>query len=179
VLFGVGAGWNLEEMRNHGTDPARRFGIMRERVEAMKEIWTAEQPSYHGNYVDFDPIHAYPKPLQQPHPPVLVGGNGPTVLDRVLAFGDAWFPNRVGDDDFMIGQIEELQRRGETSGRGSIPVTLQIPPKEPERLERYERAGVSRCVHLLRAEAAADTASAERKLEEWTSRIEAYSAAGA
>jgi probable F420-dependent oxidoreductase len=180
MLFGVGAGWNLEEMRNHGTDPGKRFGLMRERVEAMKEMWTAEQPSYHGKYVDFDPIHLDPKPLQQPHPPVLVGGNGATVLDRVLAFGDAWFPNRIGDDDdFMIGQITELQRRGEEAGRGAIPVTLQIPPKQPERIERYEAAGVTRCVQMLRPEAAVDVPSAERKLDEWAARNQAYAAAGA
>ena len=180
MLFGVGAGWNLEEMRNHGTDPGKRFGLMRERVEAIKEMWTAEAPEYHGKYVDFDPIHLEPKPLQDPHPPVLVGGNGATVLDRVLAFGDAWFPNRIGNDDsFMLGQIEELQRRGAEEGRGAIPVTLQIPPKEPERLEAFERAGVTRCVHMMRADAAADASSAERKLEEWTTRIEAYAAAGA
>src|SRR5918996_6287094 len=84
MLFGVGAGWNEEEMRNHGTDPRRRFGVMRERIEAMKEIWANEEASYHGRYVDFDPIWCWPKPLQQPHPPILVGGYGPKVLDRVL-----------------------------------------------------------------------------------------------
>lgn len=174
-LFGVGAGWNLEEMRNHGTDPSKRFGLMRERVEAMKEIWTSEEPEYHGRYVDFDPIWSWPKPLQQPHPPVLVGGNGPTVHKRVIAYGDAWFPNRVGDDEFMIGQIEALQQAGEEAGRGRIPVTLQIPPREPERVRRYEEAGVTRCVFMLRAGDAVDTASAERKLDEWGKRIEAYS----
>ncbi len=174
VLFGVGAGWNLEEMANHGTDPSKRFGLMRERVEAIKEIWTAELPEYHGKYVDFDPIHAEPKPLQQPHPPILVAGNGPTVSKRVIAFGDAWFPIRAGDDDFMIGQIEQLQREATDAGRGAIPVTLQIPPKEPERLERYERAGVTRCVQLLRPSDAADPPSAERKLDEWRGRIDAF-----
>src|SRR3954468_1506430 len=85
MLFGVGAGWNLEEMRNHGTDPSKRFGILPERIEAMKEIWTSEEASFHGRYVDFDPIWSWPKPAQKPHPPVLVGGNGRTVYDRVLA----------------------------------------------------------------------------------------------
>src|ERR671936_1276605 len=75
-LFGVGAGWNREEMANHGTDPRRRHELMRERVEAMKAIWTEDEASYHGRYVDFDRIWAWPKPLQRPHPPVIVGGNG-------------------------------------------------------------------------------------------------------
>ena len=80
-------------MGNHGTDPRTRMRLMRERVEAMKAIWTQDEASYHGEFVYFDRIWSWPKPAQRPHPPVLVGGNGPTVLDRVLAFGDAWFPN--------------------------------------------------------------------------------------
>ena len=179
VLFGVGAGWNLEEMRNHGTDPERRFRILRERVEACKAIWTEEEASYHGEFVDFERIVCRPAPLQEPHPPVLVGGNGPTVHRRVLAFGDGWFPNRIPPDDGMIERIEELQRLGDQAGRGRIPVTLQIPPRDPAILEGYERAGVTRSVHLLRAGDAVDEAGAERKLDEWAERIRAYSAAGA
>ena len=80
-------------MHNHGTDPRTRMAIMAERVEAMKAIWTHDEASYHGDHVDFERIWSWPKPAQRPHPPVLVGGNGPTVLDRVLDFGDAWLPN--------------------------------------------------------------------------------------
>jgi hypothetical protein len=100
------------------------------------------------------------------------------VHERVLAYGDAWFPNRVGDDDFMIGRIEELQRASKEAGRGQMPVTLQIPPRDPAALERYERAGVTRAVHMLRAGDAADAASAERKLDEWAERMRVYAAAG-
>src|SRR2546423_10204394 len=78
-LFGVGAGWNREEMRNHGTDPRRRFRVMHERVEAMKAIWTQDEAEYHGEFVDFDPIWCWPKPVQEPHPPVILGGYGPGV----------------------------------------------------------------------------------------------------
>jgi probable F420-dependent oxidoreductase len=177
-LFGVGAGWNLEEMRNHGTDPRRRFGLLRERVEACKQLWTTEESSYHGRYVDFDRIHSFPKPVQRPHPPVLVGGSGPTVHDRVLAFGDGWFPNRIPPDDQMIARVEELQRRGKRAGRSPIPVTLQIPPRDPSVLRRYEAAGVTRVVHMLRAHDAADRAAAERKLDEWTERLRRYVTAG-
>jgi hypothetical protein len=105
---------------------------------------------------------------------VLVGGNGPTVHDRVLAFGDGWFPNRIPPDDAMIARIELLQRLGEEAGRGPIPVTLQIPPRDPAVLEQYERAGVTRAVHMLRAGDAADAGGAERKLDEWAERIRSY-----
>jgi probable F420-dependent oxidoreductase len=116
VLFGVGAGWNEEEMENHGVQPGRRFGVMREHVEAIRAIWTQERASYHGAHVDFDAIYSWPKPVQDPHPPVLVGGNGRTVLDRVLAYGGSWYPNRFGDDDRFIARIDTLQRRARRSG---------------------------------------------------------------
>ena len=173
-LFGIGAGWNLEEMKNHGTDPDKRFRILCERVEACKAIWGAEEATYHGEFVNFDRIVCRPAPLQKPHPPILVGGSGPRVHERVLAYGDGWFPNRIPPDEQMIARVEELQRRGEESGRGPIPVSIQIPPRDPAVLERYEQAGVTRAVHMLRAGDAADAGSAERKLDEWTARIEAY-----
>src|SRR5437588_3687902 len=118
-LFGVGAGWNLEEMENHGTDPRRRFSLMRERIEAMKAIWTEDEASYHGELVDFDPIWSWPKPVQKPHPPVLVGGNGERVLERVVAFGDEWMPNRVAG---LRERIQELTRMAAEAGRDPIPV---------------------------------------------------------
>src|ERR1700747_1078902 len=122
-LFGVGAGWNVEEMRNHGTDPSDRFALMRERVEAMKAIWTEDEASYSGRYVDFERIWCWPKPTQKPHPPVLVGGNGPRVLDRVLAYGDEWMPNRSTDEE-IIARVAELESRAEEAGRERITVTV-------------------------------------------------------
>jgi probable F420-dependent oxidoreductase len=175
MLFGVGAGWNREEMRNHGTDPARRFGLMRERVEAMKAIWTEDEAAYHGRYVDFDPIWCWPKPLQRPHPPVLVGGNGRGVLERVLAFGDEWMPNRVGDDEELRARIEQLRRAGEEAGRGPIPTTLCNTPREPELLEGFEAAGVHRAVFWL---AQGDMGDTERRLDRYAEVMEAYERAG-
>jgi probable F420-dependent oxidoreductase len=147
-VFGVGAGWNREEMRNHGTDPGRRFGVMRERVEAMKAIWTEERPEYHGRHVDFDPIWSWPKPLQRPHPPVVVGGGGERVLDRVLRFGDEWMPNRVPLAD-LPGRIAELRRRAQEAGRGRIPVGYFGVAPEREAVERHTEAGVERCVFIV------------------------------
>ena len=175
-LFGVGAGWNREEMANHGTDPDRRFGLLRERVEAVRAIWTEDEASYHGKYVDFENIWCWPKPVQPGGPPVLLGGNGPKVLDRVLRYADAWFPNRIGDEEHNIPRMEELQRRASDEGRDPIPVTLQIPPRDPDSLRRYEAAGVTRTVHMMRPTDAADTASAEAKLDGWAERAAAYRA---
>jgi probable F420-dependent oxidoreductase len=149
-LFGVGAGWNEEEMENHGTDPRRRFGLMGERIEAMKRIWTEDEAAYHGRYVDFDPIWSWPKPARKPHPPILVGGNGPTVLERVVGFGDEWMPNRIGEEDEFSARVAELQERARAAGRGSIPVTFSGAPPKPEVIERLAKAGVHRCVFYVR-----------------------------
>jgi probable F420-dependent oxidoreductase len=148
-LFGIGAGWNREEMENHGTDPDRRFGLMRERVEAMKAIWTSDEAEYHGRYVDFDPIWSWPKPAQDAHPPVIIGGNGEKVLDRVLAYGDGWIPNRVRDLDRFAKRVDELQRRAGEAGRDRVPVTLYGGSTESEALERYAEIGIDRVVYWL------------------------------
>jgi probable F420-dependent oxidoreductase len=144
--FGVGAGWNREEMANHGTDARVRMAVMRERVEAMKAIWTTSEASYHGEHVDFDPIWSWPKPAQWPHPPVLVGGNGPGVLDRVLSFGDAWFPNWPPEG--VLDRIPELRRRAAEAGR-TIPVLAMGVPADVRELERCRDAGVTRAVHWV------------------------------
>jgi probable F420-dependent oxidoreductase len=143
-LFGVGLGWNREEMANHGTDPRTRRALMTERVEAMQAIWTQDEASYHGEHVDFDRIWSWPKPHQRPHPPILVGGNGPTVLDRVLRFGDGWMPNVI-DDDVLLAQIAELRDRADRD----IPVSLFAAPRDAERLARYAEAGVERALFWL------------------------------
>ncbi len=170
-LFGVGAGWNREEMANHGTDPNRRFAIMRERVEAIKEIWTNDEASYHGDHVDFDRIWCWPKPLADPHPPVIIGGHGKRVLDRVLAYGDEWMPNRIGDDAKISARIARLRTAGEQAGRGPIPTTLANATTEPDVLELYEQAGVHRAVFWLRQ---GDAADCERRLDRLAGAIEAY-----
>ena len=91
-LFGVGVGWNVEEMENHGTNPKTRRTLMRERIEAMKAIWTQEQAQYHGRFVNFDPIWSYPKPVQKPYPPILMGGQGTKALQGVVDYCDGWMP---------------------------------------------------------------------------------------
>jgi probable F420-dependent oxidoreductase len=165
LLFGVGAGWNVEEMENHGTDPRRRFSLMRERIEAMKAIWTQAEASYHGEHVDFDPIWCWPKPVQEPHPPVLVGGTGERVLERVVAFGDEWMPNRGS----RLGErIEELNRLAAEAGRDPIPVTLSGARADPELIERGAEAGVHRLTFYVQS---ADADETERQLDELASKV--------
>ena len=147
-LFGVGAGWNVEEMANHGTDASRRFAVMGERIEAIKAIWSEDEASYSGRYVNFERIWCWPKPVQKPHPPVMVGGNGPRVLDRVLAFGDEWMPNRMSDSD-LAARIAQLRDRASEIGRSAIPVTVVGVPADAARIEAMARIGVDRVVFWL------------------------------
>jgi probable F420-dependent oxidoreductase len=140
-VFGVGAGWNKHEMRNHGTDPATRHGNMRERVEAMKAIWSSDEGEYHGKHVDFGPIWQWPKPLQQPLP-VYVGGNGPRVEDRVLRYGDGWMPN-MPDIETLGPRIAALRERAARH----VPVTYY--GATPENLGRLEEMGVDRALIVL------------------------------
>jgi probable F420-dependent oxidoreductase len=162
-MFGVGAGWNREEMENHGTDYRTRFTRMRESVEAMKALWTQDEAEYHGKIVNFDPVWCWPKPAQKPHPPVLVGGLGEKVLDRVVAYGDEWIPNRVQSPEDLGSRITELQRRAEEAGRGPIPVTVFGAKPEVRLLERLRDAGVTRSLFYLPA---AEPGEVERALDE-------------
>jgi probable F420-dependent oxidoreductase len=165
-LFGVGAGWNREEMENHGTDPQTRFRRMRESIEAMKAIWTQDEAEYHGRIVDFDPIWCWPKPVQKPHPPILVGGLGEKVLDRVVAYGDEWIPNRVKSPEELGERIAELQRRAETAGRERIPVTVFGAKPEARLLERLRDSGVTRSLFYVQP---GEPGEVERHLDELAS----------
>jgi probable F420-dependent oxidoreductase len=157
--LGIGAGWNFEEMRNHGTDPAVRFAVMRERALAVRAIWTEEEASFHGEHVDFDRIWCWPKPVQQPHPPIWVGGTGPRVIDRVLDYGDGWFPN-VRDLDALAPRIAELQQRAADAGRARVPVTyFGLADPDDEKLEKLAAAGVDRVLLSLPPASADETLS--------------------
>jgi probable F420-dependent oxidoreductase len=173
-LFGVGAGWNVEEMRHHGTEASRRFGVMRERIEAMKAIWTQDEASYSGRYVGFERIWCWPKPTQKPHPPVLVGGNGARVLDRVLAYGDEWMPNRARDDE-LAARIAELGARAAEAGRDPIPVTVVGSEPDPARLERLAQAGAHRVVFWLPPESAE---AVEEGFDRYGAAMEQFQTAG-
>jgi probable F420-dependent oxidoreductase len=150
-LFGVGGGWNREEMRNHGTAFEARWKILRERIEAMKQIWTADEASYRGETVSFERIVANPKPVQKPHPPIHVGGAFPGGMKRALRYGDGWIPLRGRGDDDVASHMTAFRRAAEDAGRdpGSLEVTLYACPPDRSLVDRCAEAGVARVVFRL------------------------------
>ncbi len=150
VLFGIGAGWNEDEMRNHGTaDFGRRFKLMRERVEAMKAIWTEKEAEYHGEFVDFDPIFAWPKPVQKPHPPIHVGGGFPGGARRAIRYGDGWIP--IAGRDPVAENLAKFRKLAQQAGRDpdSIEVSLFGLGPDEGAIKAAHEAGVSRVVFGL------------------------------
>lgn len=170
-LFGVGNGWNAAEMANHGTDFKTRHKLARERIEAMKAIWTQSKAEYHGELVNFDPIMAWPKPVQTPHPPILVGGAFPYGVRRALRYGDGWMPHRARptypDVSDLLPQFRALV---EEAGRdpASLPVTIWGAKEDMALLERDRGRGVARLVVSLDS-AGADTILPE--LDRWAELI--------
>jgi probable F420-dependent oxidoreductase len=153
-LFGIGGGWNEEEMENHGTKPTLRWKILRERILAMKEIWTKDEAEFHGKFVNFDPIWSWPKPARKPHPPIMVGGAGPRTLDRVIEYGDEWMPIGGRTGAVLAQKINELQGMAKAAGRAPIPVSVFGVPPSKEAIEGYAEMGVTRCLFGLRPEPA-------------------------
>jgi len=145
-LFGIGGGWNAEEMANHGTPFDRRFRLLRERVEAMKAIWTQEKAEYHGQLVDFDPVFAWPKPVQKPHPPIHVGGAFPAAARRAIRYGDGWVP--ILGPEVMARQISAFRAMAREVGRdpASLEVSLYGFRVDAEHLQRARDAGADRVV---------------------------------
>jgi probable F420-dependent oxidoreductase len=170
-LFGIGGGWNAEEMEDHGTEFKSRFKLMRERVEAMKEIWTKDTAEYHGELVDFPPMISRPKPVQKPHPPVIVGGAFPHAARRALRYGDGWIPNasRAQYAD-VTDYLPQFRQMAAEAGRdlAAVPVTVWGVGEDYDRLRRYEEQGVSRLVVSLPPDNAAKTLLA---LDRWAELI--------
>ncbi len=152
-LFGIGGGWNVEEMENHGTEPKTRFKRLREQVLAMKEIWTKEAAAFHGDHVRFDPIWMHPKPVQKPHPPVLLGGESGHTLQRVVDFCDGWFPRGRAGDAILTG-LAELKTRAARAGRDMRTISVSVfgAKPEPAALDRLAQAGVTRAILRLPSE---------------------------
>jgi len=152
-LFGIGGGWNVEEMEHHGTDPKTRFKRLGEQVLAMKQIWTKEAAEFHGKFVSFDPIWMWPKPVQKPHPPILLGGESGHTLQRVVDFCDGWFPRGRAGDVIFTG-LADLRARAARAGRDMKTISVSVFGAKPEAaaLDRLEAAGVTRAILRLPSE---------------------------
>jgi probable F420-dependent oxidoreductase len=150
--FGVGSGWNAEEMADHGSPFKSRHKIARERIEAMKLIWTEEKAEYHGEFVNFDMMMAWPKPVQRPHPPVIVGGAFPYGARRAIRYGDGWVPHasrpEYGDVSDFLPQFHQMAKE---AGRdpASLPLTMFRVAEELDALRRYCAIGIARVVITL------------------------------
>ena len=144
-LFGIGGGWNVEEMGHHGTVFKTRWKKLREQVAAMKQIWTADAAEYRGEFVNFEPIWSWPKPVQKPHPPILLGGHSPQVLQRVVEYCDGWMPIG-GRATELLADMQRLRQLAEQKGRDprTVSVTVFGAPADPAVLAQYRAAGVER-----------------------------------
>jgi probable F420-dependent oxidoreductase len=143
-IFGIGGGWNAEEMENHGTVFTTRWKLLRERVLAMKEIWTKDEAEFHGEFVDFDPIWSWPKPVQKPHPPILMGGGTNSARQRVVDFCDGWLPIGIAHD--VGAGMKDLAVRARAAGKRpeDFPVSIFGAPPDPATLQQYAELGVER-----------------------------------
>ncbi len=150
LLFGIGGGWNAEEMENHGTPFQRRWKVLRERIEAMKEIWAEDAAEYHGEFVNFDPIWCYPKPLQKPHPPILLGTLAAKGLNRIVRYCDGWIAVGATIQD-LPAAITDLHARAEQAGRqpSEVPVSVFSAPGDEAALRHYQAMGVERVVFMI------------------------------
>jgi probable F420-dependent oxidoreductase len=156
-LFGIGNGWNRDEMENHGTVFESRHKLAREKVEAMKTIWTQSKAEYHGEFVNFDPMMTWPKPVQKPHPPVIVGGAFPYSARRAIRYGDGWIPQASrGAYAEIADMIPEFRKMATEAGRDAskIEITVWFPKKDADLMKRYQDLGVSRVVFNLESEKA-------------------------
>jgi len=153
LIFGIGGGWNAEEMENHGTNFKARWRVLRERVLAMKEIWTKEEAEFHGEFVNFDKIWSHPKPVQKPHPPILMGGDGPTTFDRVIEFCDGWMPIGGRWTEDPREKIAAMRAHAERRGRDPRTLSITIWGARPDRaaLAKVQEAGAERAVLVVPA----------------------------
>lgn len=146
MIFGIGAGWNKEEMANHGVDARRRWDILEERIAAMKAIWANDVAGFTGEHVNFSPLHQWPKPVQTPHPPILLGDNRDVAVDAVVRFADGWIPRMGVPGKPFIDRIRQLHEACEVAGRPPLPVTAFGAEPDPDALRVLHKAGAARCV---------------------------------
>ena len=145
-IFGIGGGWNAEEMANHGTAFASRFKLMRERIEAMKVIWTQARAKFAGEFVTFDEMMQWPKPVQKPHPPIIVGGGFPHAAKRAIAYGDGWIP--IGGRLNIFEVLPQFRKMAEDADRDPASLSFDVfgAKSDLDLFKRYRDAGVDRVV---------------------------------
>src|ERR1700680_3328284 len=149
-IFGIGGGWNVDEMENHGAKYKTRFKLLRERILAMKALWTQDEALFHGEMVNFDPVWMYPKPKQKPHPPILLGGSTDYTLKRVVEFCDGWFP--IALRGFNAAEsVARLRQAASAAGRdfSTLSITAFGASADKAALEEYSRAGIQRAVLMI------------------------------
>ena len=165
-VFGVGAGWNLEEMRNHGTDPKTRGALLDERIEAIKALWTDEPAEYHGKYVDFDATYLKPKPVQQPHPPIFIGGDSDATVKRVIRHNAGWISN-----PFPVDALKKrIDRMRDGAGR-DVPLAMFGTPPKPDYWRAVEDLGFDQVALLLPT---LPTNESLRILDEYAAKVDEY-----
>ncbi|AQA01323.1 F420-dependent oxidoreductase [Mycobacterium sp. MS1601] len=165
-VFGVGAGWNLEEMRAHGTDPKTRGALLDERIEAIKALWTEDPAEYHGTFVDFEPTFSRPKPVQKPHPPIFIGGNSDATVKRALRHGAGWISNPLAVED-LSKRISQLR---EGAGH-DVPLAMFGTPVDADYWQAVEQLGFGQ-VGLLLPSVPKDEAL--RVLDDYAAAVQRY-----
>jgi probable F420-dependent oxidoreductase len=165
-VFGVGAGWNIEELRHHGTDPRTRGALLDERIEAIKALWTTDPAEYHGRYVDFDPSYLRPKPVQKPHPPILIGGDSDATVKRVIRHHAGWISNPL--------PVERLTERIDQLREGAghdVPLTTFGTPVDPDYWGALEDLGYGQLNLLLPTKPLDESL---RLLDEYAEKVAKY-----
>jgi probable F420-dependent oxidoreductase len=165
-VFGVGAGWNLEEMRNHGTDPKTRGALLDERIEAIKALWTNEPAEYHGKYVDFDATYLKPKPVQQPYPPIFIGGDSDATVKRVIRHNAGWISNPL--------RVDALKKRIDQMRDGAghdVPLATFGIPLKPDYWHALDELGFDQAALLLPT---LPTDESLRLLDEYAAKVDEY-----
>ncbi|MFI7120594.1 LLM class F420-dependent oxidoreductase [Amycolatopsis sp. NPDC049868] len=145
VIFGVGVGWNIEEMRNHGVDPRTRGALLTEQLQALKEVWTKDEAEFHGEHVDFDPVFSWPKPVRKPHPPIYVAGQGPAGLKRLAEHADGWLPHSVTPPE----ELRRVRSWLADQGREDVRISVFGAPADPGLLRRLADAGADEVSLIL------------------------------
>ena len=168
--MGVGSGWNQDELAHHGTDFKSRHKVLHERIEAMRIIWSQEVAEYHGAFVDFNEMKTWPKPVQQPGPPIYVGGEFPYGARRTLAFGDGWLPHAKRPKYDLLDILPQFRQMESEHGRdpGSTPVSVFGPDPDADVIARYREADVERLIFNLAPEG---EGSALTTLDTWAKLI--------